>query len=106
MSGPRQRGRDRRRRLALCLAICLAPAVQAQPAGAEAKAIQGTIRVEPGLAGQIAAGDRLVIKLFHPDAGGELDPQYRMIDDFSRIFVTERSSQRSTPPTSRRLKVT
>jgi hypothetical protein len=65
------------------LAVCLALAALAPSAQGEANAIEGTVRVDSRLAGQIAAGDRLVIKLFHPGAGGELDAQYRTIDKFS-----------------------
>ncbi len=75
--------RRHRRWLALHLAVCPVAAALAGTAHADAKAIQGTIRVEPGIAGQIAAGDRLVIKLFHPAAGTELDSQYRTIESFS-----------------------
>ena len=71
------------RSFGLRLAVCIALAALAPSTQGAAGAIEGTIRVAPGLAGQIAAGDRLVIKLFHPGAGAELDAQYRTIDKFS-----------------------
>jgi hypothetical protein len=75
--------RQRRQRLALHLIACLVAAAFAPSAHAGPKAIQGTIRVDAELAGQIAAEDRLVLALFHPRAGAELDRQYRIIDHFS-----------------------
>jgi hypothetical protein len=71
------------RSFGLRLAVCIALAALAPSAHGAATAIEGTIRIDSGFAGQIAAGDRLVIKLFHPGAGAELDPQYRTIDKFS-----------------------
>jgi hypothetical protein len=71
------------RTFGLKLAVCIALAAFAPSAHGAARAIEGTIRVDPALAGQIAAGDRLVIKLFHPGTGAELDAQYRTLDKFS-----------------------
>ncbi len=82
----RRRGGHRRWWLGLPVAGCLLPAVLAATANAGGRTIEGTIRVDPALAGQIGSGDRLVIKLFHPRAGVELDPQYRTIDHFSLPF--------------------
>ena len=42
--------------------------------------IQETVAVAPGLAGQVAPGDRLIIKLCHPGDGVELDAKYRIVD--------------------------
>jgi hypothetical protein len=71
------------RTFGLKLAVCIALAAFAPSAHGAAGAIEGTIRVDPGLAGQIATGDRLVVKLSHPGAGAELDAQYRTIDKFN-----------------------
>ena len=59
------------------------PGAGARAAEPGAKTIQATIRVPPALAGQIAPGDRLVLKLFHPGAAAELDAKYRLVEDFS-----------------------
>ena len=48
--------------------------------------IQGTVAVAPGLTGQVAPGDRLIIKLYHPGDGVELDARYRIVDEFSLPF--------------------
>jgi hypothetical protein len=48
--------------------------------------IQGTVAVAPGLAGQVAPGDRLIIKLYHPGDGVELDAKYRIVDEFTLPF--------------------
>ena len=45
-------------------------------------AIRGSIEVTAQAAAQLAPGDRLVIKLFHPRDGREMDPSYRIIDSF------------------------
>jgi hypothetical protein len=101
VSGRTQERRGGRGRwwLAVPVAGCLLPAALAATAHAGAKTIEGTIRVDPAFAGQIEAGDRLVIKLFHPGAGVELDPQYRTIDDFTLPF--EFSARPSTDMSGR-----
>jgi hypothetical protein len=48
--------------------------------------IQGTVAVAPGLAGQVAPGDRLIIKLYHPGDDVELDAKYRIVDEFTLPF--------------------
>jgi len=57
----------------------IAPAGAADPG----QMIQGTVAVAPGLAGQVARGDRLIIKLYHPGDGVELDAKYRIVDEFT-----------------------
>lgn len=44
--------------------------------------IEGTVDVAPELASTIAPGDRLVIKLYHPEDGIEKDLSYRIVDEF------------------------
>lgn len=51
-------------------------------AEADDNAIRGTISVQPGLERQLAADDRLVLKLYHPDDGVEKDIRYWIIDSF------------------------
>ena len=60
----------------------IAPAGAADPG----QMIQGTVAVAPGLAGQVAPGDRLIIKLYHPGEGVELDAKYRIVDEFMLPF--------------------
>ncbi len=47
------------------------------------KTIQGTIRVRADLAQHVAPDDRLVIKLFHPGNGVELDAKYAILPTFT-----------------------
>jgi hypothetical protein len=45
--------------------------------------IRGTVDLGPDLTTQFAAGDRLIIKLYHPGAGAELDAKYRIVEEFT-----------------------
>jgi hypothetical protein len=47
------------------------------------KFIQGTIDVRPDLVRHVSPEDRLVIKLFHPGDGVELDAKYAILAAFS-----------------------
>ena len=47
------------------------------------KTIRGTVSVHPDLAGHIAPGDRLILKLYHPGAAVEMDPMYRIVSSFT-----------------------
>ena len=47
------------------------------------KAIQGTIRVRADLVQHLSPSDRLVIKLFHPGNGVELDAKYAILPTFT-----------------------
>lgn len=60
----------------------LAPA-RAADMEAEDKTIRGTISVHPDLAGHIAPGDRLILKIYHPGATAELDATYRIVSTFT-----------------------
>jgi hypothetical protein len=67
------------------LALCLA---SAPGAGAGQKpAIGGTLSVAPDLAHHIGPDDRLIIKLYHPDAGVELDAKYQIVPRFELPLV-------------------
>lgn len=46
------------------------------------KTIRGTITIAPELAATVARGDRLIIKLYHPGGGVELDAKYQIVEDF------------------------
>lgn len=55
----------------------------ALPADDTAQTIRGTIAVDPALAQHLEPGDRLIIKLFHPGNGVELDAKYNIVDRFT-----------------------
>lgn len=44
--------------------------------------ISGTIRLDDSLVAGLEAGDRLIIKIYHPGAEAEHDPKYAIKDDF------------------------
>jgi hypothetical protein len=44
--------------------------------------IQGIVTAPPEVAATLAPGDRLVIKLYHPGEGVELDAKLQIVDDF------------------------
>ena len=52
-------------------------------ADASKKAIQGTINIPADLVPRISPDDRLVLKLFHPGNGVELDAKYSILPTFS-----------------------
>ena len=47
------------------------------------KAIQGTIRIRADLAQHLSPSDRLIIKMFHPGNGVELDTKYSILPAFT-----------------------
>ena len=66
--------------ISIGLALSLAPA---PGAGAGQKpAISGTLSVAPDLAHHIGPNDRLIIKLYHPGSGVELDAKYQIVPRF------------------------
>ncbi len=69
----------------IAAALVLAVLAQARAAdmAAEDKTIRGTIAVHPDLAGAIAPGDRLILKIYHPGATAELDATYRIVSTFT-----------------------
>lgn len=48
----------------------------------EKQTIRGTLTVAPALAHQIGPHDRLIIKLYHPGQGVELDARYQIVPRF------------------------
>ena len=48
----------------------------------ESMAISGTVKLSPTLVDRIEPGDRLVLKLYHPDKGVEKDTRYWIIEEF------------------------
>jgi hypothetical protein len=68
------------------LALALLP--RAEPSRAEDdQAIRGTLAAAPGLAHHIGPDDRLIIKLYHPGDGVELDAKYQIVPRFTLPFA-------------------
>jgi hypothetical protein len=51
------------------------------------QAIRGTLTVTPDLAQHIGPDDRLIIKLYHPENGVEMDAKYQIVPSFSLPFA-------------------
>ncbi len=66
--------------LGLVWALLTAPAAEADAA---TKVIQGTVRVHPDFARDIAPGDRLIFKLFYPRGGQEMAPKFTIVSTFT-----------------------
>jgi hypothetical protein len=65
--------------------LALAPICAAgSAAAAEMPAIRGTLTVAPDLARHIGPDDRLIIKLYHPKDGVEMDAKYQIVPSCSR----------------------
>lgn len=73
------------RTAALCTATLLAVWLYAAAGWSDEprKYIQGTIDVRPDLIQHVSPEDRLVIKLFHPGDGVELDAKYAILATFT-----------------------
>jgi hypothetical protein len=56
-------------------------------AAAEMQAIRGTLTVAPDLARHVGPNDRLIIKLYHPGDGIEMDAKYQIVPSFSLPFA-------------------
>jgi hypothetical protein len=54
---------------------------------AEMHVIRGTLTVAPDLARHIGPDDRLIIKLYHPENGVEMDAKYQIVPSFSLPFA-------------------
>jgi hypothetical protein len=53
---------------------------------AEKQTIRGTLTVAPGLAHHIGPNDRLIIKLYHPENGVEMDAKYQIVPRLTLPF--------------------
>jgi hypothetical protein len=53
----------------------------------EMQVIRGTLTVAPDLARHIGPDDRLIIKLYHPENGVEMDAKYQIVPSFSLPFA-------------------
>jgi hypothetical protein len=66
----------------------LAPVFAADWAvAAEMQVIRGSLTVTPDLAHHIGPNDRLIIKLYHPENGVEMDAKYQIVPSFSLPFA-------------------
>jgi len=68
--------------LALLAALCPAALADTMTSKTDAVAFRGQVTVTPALAARIAPDDRLVLKLYHPRDGAELDAKYQIIPAF------------------------
>jgi hypothetical protein len=67
------------------LALALSPG--APLADGASQAIRGILTVAPDLAEHIGPNDRLIIKLYHPKDGVEMDAKYQIVPSFSLPFA-------------------
>jgi hypothetical protein len=74
-----------RSRLAASLFLTLA--LTAAPARADMPTISGTLTVAPELAHYVGPDDRLILKLYYPQDGIEMDATYRIVPSFSLPFA-------------------
>jgi hypothetical protein len=68
----------------LLTSLCLALTVAAGPSAGQGRmpALGGTLTVAPELARHLGPSDRLIIKLYHPRGGVELDAKYQIVPEF------------------------
>lgn len=66
---------------AMVIAAGAAPAIAAENGGA--MTIEGTIRLAAGAEDALAPGDRLILKIYHPGDGVEMDPKYQIQTDYA-----------------------
>jgi hypothetical protein len=76
-----------RHRLLISAGLVLAFAAEAPSAASDAQMIRGTLTVTPDLAQHIGPDDRLIIKLYHPENGIEMDAKYQIVPSFSLPFA-------------------
>ena len=73
----------RRAAPALLAGTLVTTGVAAATAQGRAMTIEGTIRLAAGAEDAIGPGDRLIVKIFHPGDGVEMDPKYQIETEFS-----------------------
>jgi hypothetical protein len=76
-----------RHRLLISAGLVLAFAAEAPSAASDAQIIRGTLTVTPDLAQHIGPDHRLIIKLYHPENGIEMDAKYQIVPSFSLPFA-------------------
>jgi len=69
----------------MAVALTGAPAMAADEGGDIT--LTGQVGVSAEHSGKLGAGDRLVIKLYHPRDGVEYDTKYQIIDEFSLPYA-------------------
>jgi hypothetical protein len=72
-------------RLGGALALALAPMTASS--GADVQTISGILTVAPELAHHVGRGDRLILKLYYPKDGIEMDATYRIVGSFALPFA-------------------
>jgi hypothetical protein len=65
----------------------LALALTAASSRAEMQTISGTLTVAPELAHHVGPDDRLILKLYYPQGGVEMDATYRIVRSFLLPFA-------------------
>lgn len=65
----------------------LALALTTASIAADMQAISGRLTVAPELAHHVGRDDRLILKLYHPQDGIEMDATYRIVESFSLPFA-------------------
>lgn len=70
-------------RLLMSIGLALAMTAAAGASQGKVQAISGTLTVAPDLADHVAPDDRLIIKLYHPRDGVELDAKYQIVPRFA-----------------------
>ena len=67
--------------------LSLALTLTAVSSRADMQTISGTLTVAPELARHIGQRDRLILKLYHPKDGIEMDATYRIVQSFALPFA-------------------
>jgi hypothetical protein len=73
--------------LLISAGLLLALAAEAPSAEGDMQAIRGTLTVAPDFAHHVGPDDRLIIKLYHPKDGVEMDAKYQIVPRFSLPFA-------------------
>lgn len=67
----------------MSIGLALTTTAAASAGQGKVQAISGTLTVAPDLAHHVGPDDRLIIKLYRPDGGVELDARYQIVPRFS-----------------------
>lgn len=70
----------------IALGLALTAAAAGVAAQGDLPVIRGVVTVSPSLAHHIDRNDRLIIKLYHPKDGVELDAKYQIVPRFTVPF--------------------
>ena len=72
---------------ALVASLSLAMTLSAASSRADMPTISGSLSVAPELAHHVGPDDRLILKLYHPQDGVEMDAIYRIVQSFALPFA-------------------